>query len=289
MNEHTADRSGRVTERIRASGGDLTSAERRVAEAVLDAPQLVGFGTVAELAKSAAVGAATVVRLCGKLGFDGYSQLQAAVQDELLSQLRPAVERIETANDGAVEAHTRVEISNVERTLAQIDEMAFTELISRLADLERDVVVVSGEDTAGVAHQFLIQLDQIRPGVTILAGSTISVDRQVAVTAPTATAIIVDLRRYERWVLDTHRMLADRGVWSAAISDNALSPLANLADVAFDVAAASNGPFDSHVGTLALLNAVITSTAAELRESAAERLRAIEAAWNEHNSLEPGH
>ena len=38
---------------------------------MLAIPQVVGFGTVADLADAADAGAATVVRLANKLGYDG--------------------------------------------------------------------------------------------------------------------------------------------------------------------------------------------------------------------------
>ena len=38
-----------VAERIRERGAELTAAERRIAEVVLEAPQSIGFGTVADL------------------------------------------------------------------------------------------------------------------------------------------------------------------------------------------------------------------------------------------------
>ena len=78
-----------VAERITESGTNLTPAERRVADVVLQRPQLVAFGTVAELASEAGSGAATVVRLAAKLGFDGFTSLQDAVQAELAHRLRP--------------------------------------------------------------------------------------------------------------------------------------------------------------------------------------------------------
>ena len=46
------DVEGRITE----AGGSLTTAERRVAEVVLTRPELVAFGTVAELAEAAKAG-----------------------------------------------------------------------------------------------------------------------------------------------------------------------------------------------------------------------------------------
>src|SRR3954471_11020786 len=79
---------------IDAARGALTPAERRVADVVLTSPQSIAFGTVAEIALQAATSGATVVRLAAKLGYDGFSGLQSAIQDELGQRLRPAAERI---------------------------------------------------------------------------------------------------------------------------------------------------------------------------------------------------
>ena len=96
---------------------------------------------------------------------------------------------------------------------------------------------------------------------------------------------MIDLRRYDRWVLDAARRAGERGVTLIALTDSALSPLALLADASFTVVAASAGPFDSHVATLALLNAVIAAVADKLRSSATDRLDRIEAAWRSAGAL----
>ena len=109
-----------VAERIRAGGAGLTTAERRVAEVILTSPHAVGFGTVAELARTAGVGAATVVRLSAKLGFEGFSELQTCVQRDLMHQLRPAVERIRSAGDDPRADHAAIEVANVAGTLKAV-------------------------------------------------------------------------------------------------------------------------------------------------------------------------
>jgi hypothetical protein len=43
--------------------------------------------------------------------------------------------------------------------------------------------------------------------------------------------------------------------------------------------------FDSHVGTLALANALVTGTAGRLRRTAARRLDAVESAWRDAGVL----
>jgi DNA-binding MurR/RpiR family transcriptional regulator len=277
-----------VAERIRERGADLTAAERRIAEVVLEAPQSIGFGTVADLARAAQVGAASVVRLATKLGFDGYSELQQAVQAELMQQLRPAVERIQTADLGSRSDHAAAELANVETTLTDVDDASLTALVDRLADLDRPVMVLSSDASAGVAQQFVIQLHQLRPQVTILGGSDVEVRRELAVVPDSATLVVIDLRRYEQWVLDAHQLAVERGLWSAGVTDSMLSPIASAADVTFVVGAASTGPFDSYVGMLALLNLVAIDVAAQLKDSATERLAAIEASWTARPSLTTG-
>jgi DNA-binding MurR/RpiR family transcriptional regulator len=277
-----------IAERIRSQSASLTAAERRVAEAILESPQAVGFGTVADLAAAAQVGAASVVRLAAKLGFDGFSDLQDCVQHDLLQQLRPAAERIREATAAGRDSHLAVELGNVQATLDAASEQQLATLTLRLADLARPVVVVSGEATSGVAAQFVHQLHQLRPSVALLIGSDVLVRREVALLDPAATVIMIDLRRYEQWVLDVHVMVAERGIWSAALTDSVLSPIAAGTDATFLVTAGSAGPFDSHVGTLALLNLVAVRVAEELRSSAADRLATIEAAWRQYGSLSDG-
>ena len=277
-----------VAERIRAEGARLTVAERRVATAVLDAPQLVAFGTVADLARSAQVGAASVVRLANKLGFDGYSELQQAIQGELSAQLRPAAERIHDSSNQSITAHDAAKLANVRATLSAVGDTALTSLVERLADVARPVLVVSGDATAGVGRLFADQMGQLRPGVEVVQGSEVAVRRAVALADPESTAVVIDLRRYERWVLDAHAAIDERGIWSVALTDGVLSPLAQRADVTFLVTAGSIGPFDSHVGTLAVLDLITNSVADALRATAADRLGAIESAWGDAGALTDG-
>ncbi len=277
-----------VAERIRMQGASLTAAERRVAEAILEAPQAVGFGTVADLARAADVGAASVVRLATKLGFDGYSDLQHCVQRDLTHQLRPAAERIREAGEGPRPEHAHTELANVRSTIDAVDDDALETLVGRLADLERQVAIVSGDASSGVALQFAAQLHQLRGGVCVIGGSDVSVRRDLALLRDDATVVVIDLRRYEQWVLDAHQAVRDRVLWSAGFTDSVLSPIAAAADVTFLVGAASVGPFDSHVGTLALLNLVAADVAAVLRDPAADRLARVEQAWSRHGSLTDG-
>jgi DNA-binding MurR/RpiR family transcriptional regulator len=275
-----------VAGRITSAGAALTTAERRVAEIVLHRPELVAFGTVAELAEAAKAGAATVVRLAAKLEFEGFSALQAAVQDELANQLRPAAVRIREEHGGvAVQRHLQRELENVQATLIAVDEKALQEALEHVTDVKRRVLVLSGDASTGVCWQFVGDLGALRPGVELVSGNDVAVKRRVSTICPGDVLVAIDLRRYDRWVLDAAQAAVRRGAWLLALTDSALSPLAGIANASLVLTAGGVGPFDSHVGTLALLNLIVAGAAEALRGVATERLDAAENAWRESNSL----
>lgn len=73
-----------------------------------------------------------------------------------------------------------------------------------------------------------------------------------------------------------------------ALTDSRLSPLAGAADRALTVSAVGGGPFESHVGTLAVCNLLVAGVADRLRGSATERLDRAEEIWRRHDSLTDG-
>lgn len=275
-----------VEARITEAGASLTTAERRVAEIVLSRPELVAFGTVAELADAAQAGAATVVRLAAKLDFDGFTALQAAIQNELAKQLRPAAVRIREARGGvAVQRHLQRELDNVQSTLLGVGESEMTTAVARLSDLDRAVLVLSGDASSGVSQQFVGELSSLRPGVELLTGNEVAVSRRLSQLSADDVVVAIDLRRYDRWVVEAAREAKRRGGWLLALSDSALSPLAGLSDVSMVLSAGGVSPFDSHVGTLALLNVLVAGAADELRDIATDRLDRAEAAWSTGSQL----
>lgn len=274
--------------RIEEKRASLTPAETRVARIVLVDPEAIAFGNVAGLARRAGTGGATVVRLADKLGYSGFIGLQAAVRDEIARRLRPAAERIRQR--GATDLLARaaaVEVDNVVATLGGVDPAALAAATGLLADRRRRVLILSGDSTAGVARTLGDGLAMLRPGVELLGGSEVRMLR--AATAVAADVlVVVDVVRYDRALLTVARAGSAGGALLVTLSDSPLSPIARLAEAAFTVRAAGTGPFDSHVGTLALANALLAAVARKLRRSATERLDGIEAAWRAAAALTEG-
>lgn len=265
----------------------VTPAERRVAEVLIAQPETVAFGTVADLAGRAAVGVATVARLATKLGYDGFRSMQEAVQHDLARQLRPAAERIRTDSPDPqrrVEHHLQLEVENLQLSLDGLENGLVSEVSGHLANARR-VWILSGDASSGIADQFAHDLTMLRDNVAVLAGNQVHLQRQLAAVEPSDTVIAVDIRRYDRWVVEAAAVIAERQAWTVAVTDHVLSPLAERADRAVVVAAGGGGPFDSHVGTLAVLNVFVAGAAHELRAEASPRLERAERAWTQSGAL----
>lgn len=278
-----------VADVIARAGTTLTPSERRVAEVVMSQPQLVAFGTVVDLADAAGAGAATVVRLAAKLGFDGFTSLQQAVQADLANQLRPAAQRIrEQGPTGSVAQHLQLESANLTTTMAALDDTKVGEVVDLLADTTRRVRVVSGDGSNGVARQMVGDLSGLRDEVTLIDGNEVSVLRQASLVRPSDVVMAIDVRRYDRWLVDVVNSAHEAGCTIVAVTDSRLSPLASRSRHTLTVSAVGGGPFESHVGTLALCNLLVAAVAGRLREQATDRLDRAEDAWRRRQALTDG-
>jgi DNA-binding MurR/RpiR family transcriptional regulator len=280
-----------VVERIMAQAERLTSTERKIAEVLAREPQVIAFGTVAQVAQRAGTSGPSVVRLAVKLGYDGFVGLQADVQSELARQLGPARDRIRQRLPTDFLARVQAaEEDNVLQTLHGISTSALERSIARLADRHRRVWVLPAEMTTPIGLVLASQLSQLREGVTLLQGSEVAVSRALAGLEPMDTLISIDIRRYERSVVGLTKWAADQGAAVIAVTDSPLSPLGASASDTFFISARGVGPFDSVTGGIALANVLIAGVAARLRQSARSRLDTTEAAWSTLGALvaEPG-
>ncbi|MCL4685253.1 MurR/RpiR family transcriptional regulator [Myxococcota bacterium] len=266
----------------------LSPAERRVAEVVAGDPEAVAFGTVAQLARRAGTSGASVVRLADRLGYRGFVGLQDAVRRDLRQRLRPAAERIRSAAAGRDDVLRRVldvELANLRLTLEGLDPRSFGAAVARLAARQQRVFVVASEQARGIGLLFAGELRIVRDGVQQIEGSSFRVTTELAGLGPEDTVVWMDLRRHERWLLEAFEQARTSGAAHIAITDSEFSPLADGAMATLTVAAAGAGPFDSHVGMLAIGNALLAGVAARLQRSLTRRLDALEGVWAAQRAL----
>src|SRR5262245_45659652 len=216
-----------VAERIDTEREKLTPAERRLAQVVLESPEQIAFGTVAELATRAQTSGASVVRFANTLGFDGFSALQDSIQADLGRRLRPATARIRApAVPHLLDEAADLEAANVHATLGAIDRRRFRRAVQLLSDAARPVSIVVGEASAGIGHQVTGELSMLRPRVEQLSGNAVRISRFLAGLTRQDVVLSLDIGRYDGWLIDALSSARAYGATIIGISDAPASPVA---------------------------------------------------------------
>ena len=253
----------------------LTPTERRIAEAVLDDPTLLAFGTVSDLADRLGTSRPSIVRFATKLGFQGYSDLQEQIREEVARQLSSPSHRIRH-QDGCV-APARVAIEGaIHGVFEALDEDRLAALAAPIITA-RKVWIISGETSMAGAHALHSGLAMIRPDVRLVEEH--STGRDLSSACPEDAAVVIDFARYRSTSVTTARTLAGLGVTIVAITDGPLSPLASLTQAWCELKIPAVGPFDSSIPAVIAAELLVARVAGELRESARERIDRLESLW----------
>jgi DNA-binding MurR/RpiR family transcriptional regulator len=262
---------------VAAVSGELTPAERRIAEAVLAEPTLLAFGTVSDLASRIGTSRPTIVRFANKLGFEGYTQLQRHVRSDLSHRLARPSERIRHEQGNSPGA--RAAINNALASVFEaIDGERLGKLTAPILRAER-VWILSGETSQAGARKLHSGLSIVRPGVRLLDERTFGAD--ACDVEPRDAAVVMDFFRYRRRVTEAARLLSQSGATIVAITDSPLSPLVELADTWCEIEVPAVGTFDSSVPAVAIVELLVARVARDLHDQATARIDRIEALWEE--------
>ena len=92
------DNTQELIQRLNQSGKKLSKSHRRIAECIVSHYDKAAFMTASRLGEYVGVSESTVVRFASALGYDGYPQLQRALQ-ELIRHRLTASQRFEMTSD----------------------------------------------------------------------------------------------------------------------------------------------------------------------------------------------
>lgn len=253
----------------------LTPTERRIAEVVLDHPTLLAFGTVSDLANQAQTSRPSIVRFANKLGFDGYTELQNRVRNELSSQLSSPSQRIRQRGEPADTTRTSIQAS-LQQTFETLDSARLARLSKPILRAKR-VWILSGETSMAGAAVLHSGLSMVRPDVYRVDEQ--SAGRDLSSASKGDTAVVFDFARYRRSSITAARKLKELGVSIVAITDSPLSPLASLTQNWCELKIPAVGPFDSALPVVLTSELLVAHVVEQLGERAREQIDQLESLW----------
>jgi DNA-binding MurR/RpiR family transcriptional regulator len=280
-----------LVDRLAAAAGSLTPSEELAAQLLEKDSPTVAFGSLAEVARAAGTSGPSVVRLASKLGFSGFAEMKEAIQEELSLRLAPASDRIGAHPPSDLSAlSARVgsaDLENVSRSLESV-EGSLEPVVAMLADERRAIHVVPGSACRAIGVALVDQLSQLRDGVRLHYGPPTEVTRELAGVQKSAVVVVLDTRRYERWVIEAAAQARRAGASVVAVTDTPLSPLVAGSAAHLLIRVVGAGPFDSLTGALSVVNALVAGVASRAHQAAGKKLRRAEEAVRNAGALIEG-
>ncbi len=253
----------------------LTPTELRIAQAVLTDPTLLAFGTVSDLANHVGTSRPSIIRFATKLGFDGYTDLQTWIRDDLTRQLSSPSQRIRRQDGSLGPIRTQIE-SAVRTNLEALDQPKLDTLAKPITKAKR-VWILSGETSMAGAHALHSGLSMVRPDVRLVEEH--DTGRDLSSASPGDVAVVFDFARYRRNSISAARALAELGVTIVAITDGPMSPLASLTQTWCELTIPAVGPFDSSVPAVLAAELIVVRVVQHLGDDARDRIDRLEQLW----------
>lgn len=266
-----------LQERIAPVAKSLTPTERRISALLLQDATLLAFGTVSEIADRVGTSRPSIVRFATKLGFDGFTDLQNSVRDDLTKQLNSPTRRVRLREGGGIPVREAVEQS-IRHALDTLDESRLNAMAKPIANA-RAVWIISGETSMAGAAVLNSGLSMVRDHVQLVHEQ--SAPRQLSGAARGDAAVVFDFARYRRHSVVAARALARRGVTLIAITDSPLSPLAALTRTWCQLRVPAVGPFDSALPAVLTSEQITARVVKLLGKKARTRIDHLEALWQE--------
>ena len=271
----------RVGEVVRQRLDHLSPAERRLARVLLASYPIAGLESVARFAERAGVSPPTVTRFITKLGFRGYPEFQESLRREVQARLSSPLARYRdepqrTGTDWMLNDSLETSGHNLQATLGLLSHRDVNEAVTVLADVRRRVMVLGGRVSAPLARYLAGQLHLLRPGIGLVDAERSAPAQQLIDMRKTDVLVVFDYRRYQPDTIESARVAASRGCNVILFTDPWLSPASAFARQVLVASVETVGPFDSLVGAMAVVEALIAAVLRRLGPRAEARMQNLE-------------
>jgi len=268
----------------------LSKKQAEIARFVLDHEDYVAFASAAELGLETDSSAATVVRFCQALGYEGYQQMQDAIRARL-SLERTAVQHLESRLEGPIANHdllTQVfaaEIRNLQRTAVQIsgDQLQAVAAAIRRA---RQVLIVGSGLAATLVDCLAYELQTMDLPVRSVTGGEEQLALVLTFLQAEDAVIGISFRHNPRYAMTAVDHARAIGATSIGIANSELSPLVRQADYSFLVATDGVADRPSPVAAVAFIDALVAALMLIEPEQTARSQQQIDSTYKQSGLLD---
>lgn len=271
---------------IQKSFSKLSKGQKLIAQFIIDNYDKAAFMTASKLGIRVGVSESTVVRFANALGFEGYPELQKALQEIIKTKLT-TVQRVEMAseysNEGAIlKKVLKSDMDNIRATLENIDFEEFQEVVDKIFKAKK-IYIIGLRSSTALAEYLGFYLNLILDNVKVVGYGISDIFEQLLRISKDDLVIGISYPRYSNRTIEAINYAREEGVPIIGITDSLLSPIANISDHCLTAKSNMVSFVDSLVAPLSLINALIIAVGMREKEEIREYFNKLENIWYKYN------
>ncbi|MBQ6249870.1 MAG: MurR/RpiR family transcriptional regulator [Oscillospiraceae bacterium] len=276
-----------VLQTIRAEMDHLSKGHKRIAQYILDNYDKAAFMTAARLAETADVSESTVVRFAAHLGYEGYPEMQRALQEivrgKLTSIQRIQVSRQQINDSDILGSVMQRDADSIRSAINGIDREDFDRVVDKLQKAEH-IYILGVRSSSFLAGYLNFYFHLIFKNVIYVQNTAAGeIYEQLVHIGPGDVLIGITFPRYSKMVIHAVEMASERGADVIAITDSKVSPLYPLSSAALLVGCDAISFVDSMAAPLSLLNALIVAVGRQRSDDVSHTFAEMEKVWTKYN------
>ena len=276
-----------VLQMIQASHEDFSKGQKRIARYILENYDKAAFMTAAKLGKATQVSESTVVRFAAQLGYEGYPEMQKALQELIRGRLT-SIQRIQASREQIVghdilSTVMQRDMESIHTAIDRLDRNAFNSAVDKLLKAKH-IYILGVRSSAYLAGYLHFYFHLIFPNVTLvqnMAGG--EVFEQMVRIGPEDVIIGISFPRYSKLAVSAVEFARSRGAEVVAITDSKMSPLYKAAGTSLLVRSDMISFVDSMAAPLSLLNALIVAVGQQKHEDVSGTFSEMERVWSTYS------
>ncbi|MGN0460351.1 MAG: MurR/RpiR family transcriptional regulator [Ruminococcus sp.] len=269
--------------RIDINMNSFSKGQKRIAKYIEEHYDKAAYMTALKLGETVGVSESTVVRFASELGYDGYPELQKAMQ-EMIKEKLTSVQRIEVTETriGDNDVLTTVlnqDIDKIRRTIEEISHEDFDNAIKALSKA-KEIYVFAVRSTSALASFLGYYLQLIFGNVHIInTTSKSSTYENLFRISEEDVMIGISFPRYSTTAVEAMEFAQERKADVIAITDSMASPLVECANHILIARSDMASVVDSLVAPLSLINALIVACVLSEKERVMDTFHQLEDVW----------
>jgi DNA-binding MurR/RpiR family transcriptional regulator len=260
----------------------LSPGQRRIAQYLMDHLTEAAFLSITDLADRVGVSQPSVTRFAAAVGFSGYPALREKLQAIALGTIGGPQVAEESGNE--LQSAVDAEIENLENLRRDFADPAQVIDVGRQLSRSVPLTVLGLRISASLAEYFAYAARRIHPDVRLVTrGGSVAYDALLQSHEAGGTWVLAfSMPRHAQETLTAVRVARSAGLRVALITDLALGPLADEADITLATRTGSRLVFDSYAAPGLMAAALLQAMTDADPERTHARLEAYEQISEQH-------